>query len=162
MGLTVSVDYFRLCRGARNLRSGSRVDRFRASFRRRPASIGSAHRSNNGIDDRRESLGKDLRRSDGWINNPARGLNGGSDDLRCLDSEIEDLWCLDSGERRSTLPWTIYGVWTERSLNPPRKQTNHMILKRTLDATERRDGSAVATRHANEFLCNGRVRSCKV
>lgn len=30
----VCVDYFRLYRGARNLRSGSRVDRFRASFRR--------------------------------------------------------------------------------------------------------------------------------
>lgn len=30
------VDYFRLYRGARNLRSGSRVDRFRTSFRRPP------------------------------------------------------------------------------------------------------------------------------
>lgn len=32
----VCVDYFRLYRGARNLRSGSRVDRFRTSFRRPP------------------------------------------------------------------------------------------------------------------------------
>lgn len=32
---SVCVDYFRLCRGARNLRSGSPVDRFRAGFRSR-------------------------------------------------------------------------------------------------------------------------------